>query len=360
MLGINQPCAFYQYVARKRCVYIDFSSGNTFTAGRMFNDTHILRLIGRDVHRVTPGGADSVSGALSKEGGGTGWKNSTSTSLEGGQSVVFVKEYEAVISAVGLFSGANSHFILEILPGLLYILEVLGPDFPAHILYEETSITKDMMALLTDIGLINASHYKLLPLQSPLRGLWDHAVQTRGPAHVFAKEVFFAAHYPGSCLTHSQNYAAPETSGRVRRILAHPPAAPERRNLIIVVHRKQTGQRGMPNENELVAVLQGLLAERAGHLRSEGGYRVVLFSHKDFVSFAEIIAFFKQAAVIIGVHGAGLANMMFAAQCTTVIEIMWTDDCTKPAFAASQVCATCTSLLEKCLHTRTHTCSLTR
>ena len=31
--------------------------------------------------------------------------------------------------------------------------------------------------------------------------------------------------------------------------------------------------------------------------------------------FTAIIEFFKRAAVVVGVHGAGLANIMFAAQC---------------------------------------------
>ncbi len=39
-----------------------------------------------------------------------------------------------------------------------------------------------------------------------------------------------------------------------------------------------------------------------------------------------IIEAYKTSAVIIGVHGAGLANILFAPKCTTVIELMWRDN----------------------------------
>ena len=46
-------------------------------------------------------------------------------------------------------------------------------------------------------------------------------------------------------------------------------------------------------------------------------YEVKWFVFGDFMreGFTAIIEFFKRAAVVVGVHGAGLANIMFAAQC---------------------------------------------
>jgi hypothetical protein len=237
-----------------------------------------------------------------------------------------VRTYDVVISALGVFPKENSHFMLEVLPGLLYVLEVLGSDFPAHILYEESSVVIEMLRHLTHIGLINASRHKLLPLQSLMRGFHDARVRTEGPSHIFAREVFYAAQYPGSCLTHSQHYAAPETSGRVRRVLAGTLLPSERRNLVLVIHR--SGERSMTNEAHLISNLTTLVAlhqEELNPLRFE----VRRYAYEDYKNnggIAGVIQLFKRAAVIVGVHGAGLSNIMFAAQCTTVVEILWTDN----------------------------------
>jgi capsular polysaccharide biosynthesis protein len=49
------------------------------------------------------------------------------------------------------------------------------------------------------------------------------------------------------------------------------------------------------------------------------------------LSFAEQIHLFTTAETVVGVHGAGLANLVFAPAAATVIEIM-PDSCNNPCF----------------------------
>ena len=51
-------------------------------------------------------------------------------------------------------------------------------------------------------------------------------------------------------------------------------------------------------------------------------YNVKLYDFRNYDDFAGTVEEFKRAAVVVGVHGGGLANILFSPQCTTVIELM--------------------------------------
>ena len=72
----------------------------------------------------------------------------------------------------------------------------------------------------------------------------------------------------------------------------------------------------MGDETAIVRGLESLVA------RHGLPYKVEVAISADF---ERIVGQFKRAALIIGIHGAGLSGMFFAAQCTTVIEVMWRD-----------------------------------
>ena len=271
VLGINQPCAFYHYVARAQCMFIDMGSGHSAVTGRLYNNTHLLKKtffdrMGIDARGPAP-------------------------------AIV----HERVILALGTYAATNSHFLIEVLPGLLYTLEVLGKDFPATILHLKKGVVSQILALLGKKGVLDPS--KLMVVDTP-------PTQPH-----YAKEVFFAEHFPGSCLTDSHNYGGPETSGRVRRVMATPFAPVSQRNKVLLINRK--GSRSIANEAALFAALKGVVLEP---------YELKIYDWKNYADMEAIIEEFKRAAVVIGVHGAGLANILFAPQCTTVIELMWKGD----------------------------------
>ena len=50
-----------------------------------------------------------------------------------------------------------------------------------------------------------------------------------------------------------------------------------------------------------------------------------LVTYETLPTFREIVELFKSAAVIIGAHGAGLSNLLFSADCTSLLEIMYSE-----------------------------------
>ena len=55
-------------------------------------------------------------------------------------------------------------------------------------------------------------------------------------------------------------------------------------------------------------------------MREFSGLRLVVF-HGGEVTIAQSIELFRQARVVVGVHGAGLANILFCAPGATLIEV---------------------------------------
>lgn len=88
-----------------------------------------------------------------------------------------------------------------------------------------------------------------------------------------------------------------------RRFVRDAVAAPDRH---IYISRRQAKVRKLANELELVPLLEDL------------GFAIVLLEE---LGFAEQVRLFSEAKVIIGPHGAGLANMVFANPGATVIEL---------------------------------------
>ncbi len=89
---------------------------------------------------------------------------------------------------------------------------------------------------------------------------------------------------------------------------AFPPAArpPAPGRTRVVVSRARTATRVLRNEDELVEVL-------AGH----GFARVTL----EDLAFAEQVDLFRRAEVVVAGHGSGLANLVFCAPGTRVVEL---------------------------------------
>ena len=103
----------------------------------------------------------------------------------------------------------------------------------------------------------------------------------------------------------SQN---PELMRQVRQellaALAPQPVAPTRR---IYAARAATGVRKLANEAEVDAVLHGL------------GFEKVYFEH---LTFLEQVALMQQTTIFLGVHGAGMTNMLFLQDGARVVELL--------------------------------------
>ena len=266
IVGINQPCGFYQYVARFKDAYVDLTHPGISWEGAVFNATHAFRL---NYATAKPNGASKP-----------------------------VKKFDKLISIVQVYQYANSHFMIEVLPHFLYLLEVLPKDIP--VLFSNSSIVWQMCRHLSTLGLLDLSRMVLV----------DPKV------HPFANELYFAQTYPGGCLSDSQKWSGTELAGRTKRLLA-PDLPFKERDLVILVSR-QGHSRAFSNWDALNA---GLSCSSC----LPDGYKLLIYDAKNYKTFGEIIDVFRRAVVVIGAHGAGLSNLLFTAGCTTVMELMYND-----------------------------------
>ena len=94
-----------------------------------------------------------------------------------------------------------------------------------------------------------------------------------------------------------------------------PDIPPKRqRNLVIYAARPPDGKRGVVNEPELIAALEAAAAEAGARLR-------VFRGEKEGIAAA--VQAFSRARAVVGVHGAGLANAVFCAAGTPLLEVRY-------------------------------------
>ena len=299
VLGMNQPCAFYNYVATKDCVYVDLGMGFSGFTGGLANATHWFKT--KNVNtRGLPQTVIPQSPRIFKE--------------------------PIIVAALGASAEANSHFPIEILPLLCYLLEVVPNANNMPLLYEASGTTTSILKYMGKKGLLNFDKVIAIPGASPLK--------TNNANAAWAPRVYFAEQFPGQCVgADSQQEAPTELSNRVKRLLKPEEVPMDDRNLVIFLHRDD--QRAIPPkiEKEVVAVLQRTVVGTPCEVK------VYKFSKQEFPTFDTILDLFNRAAVIIGVHGAGLANLMWAPRCTSVIEIMYENNflATPTAFYAHAI-----------------------
>jgi capsular polysaccharide biosynthesis protein len=84
------------------------------------------------------------------------------------------------------------------------------------------------------------------------------------------------------------------------------------RTKIIYVPRRSEWSRNVNNERELLAAIKQAFAHE----------ELVVYRHAE-LSARDTIQLFEQAKLIIGPHGAGLTNLIFAAPGTPVVELLF-------------------------------------
>jgi capsular polysaccharide biosynthesis protein len=175
------------------------------------------------------------------------------------------------------------HWTTQVVPRAVRLLEVLG-------------------------GRVDEVDHWLVPGDAPAYvGQWldllgvpaerRRAVDTR--RQVFTVDRLLVASVPG------RNRWVPESAvDGIRAAVAHLPSGPTGRRLLI--QRAADRRRILLNADEVVTALRG----RGFEVVDTGGMTV-----------AEEAVLFRAADVVVGVHGAGLTNMVFARPGTTVVEL---------------------------------------
>jgi hypothetical protein len=191
---------------------------------------------------------------------------------------------------------------------------------------KDSGLVGQYMDLLVDIGLVDRS--RLVSYDSRvIYHAWAVYRTESGPYLEGSISAYHLHHRSDSQL--------------VRRLLAHPMVPWRSRSLVIVIQRVRSAARSMSNYEKLLALVSHLFSsfEGGGDDKTDsisntgtgsstgdksrdarwGDVEVVEFSASGHVR--DHVELFRRARVVIGVHGAGLANQLFCGSGTHVVEI---------------------------------------
>jgi hypothetical protein len=222
-----------------------------------------------------------------------------------------VKTFKRLAVAISSCGTAVGHFIPQVIP-LIFVLYdhvpkdativvALNGEKTTYGIYDRPSgLVRSYLGPLFDSGVLNISRFSFVstgnnPTSSVL---------------MFAEEVFFYVSQEWETIVYGS-----QTFDRVRTayqsLLKQPPRHGFQKNSIVVI--KRSGARAFNNHS---AVTEHLRAYFAPH-----GLKVVDWVKSGADGLVKDIDVFDSALLGIGVHGAGLGNMIFFAKATPVIEI---------------------------------------
>jgi len=217
--------------------------------------------------------------------------------------------------ALSVYPTAIGHFVPEQLPKVMLLHSNLPPTVP--IVVADGPVVRRYLEPLLASGVAQPGRFRFTPLRQDGTVLQASSVYTVLNSH-FSNVI-------GGDMSYQVVRAAYSPNG---------PVAPTRRSTIILVDRGRSKPRSMDNIEQVKQILQAAAGkhgaqkhERGGRVRAEiesgdGALRVVTWTPNSKNVSADIEVF-QHAAMIVAPHGAGLANMMFAAEGTPVIEVCY-------------------------------------
>lgn len=212
--------------------------------------------------------------------------------------------------ALSVYPTKLGHFVPEQLPNVLLLHAHLPPEVP--IIVGDADVTRRYLSPLVRSGHAHRDRFRYMPLSS------DGTV-------VHADTVYTVVN------SHFSNVMNGDIGYRTARAAYNPggPVPVERRNHIVLIERPRGRARWLSNSPAVRALLQAAASQYASrrHVAASTAapeLRVVTFEPNDFNVSADIEAF-RHAAVVVAPHGAGLANLLFVAEGTPVVEICYDD-----------------------------------
>lgn len=170
-----------------------------------------------------------------------------------------------------------SHWILEGLPKIALYRQITG-NLPNSVIIAGR-ILKFHSESIAELGdKINIKSLKTIPVKFGLLAYTTSLARSVSEINPFVFD-FYRQHFPAA------------------------QQSPPRR---IYISRSNAGHRKMRNEDQFFAILEGY------------GFQIV---HLENLSVREQIETFSEAEIIVGVHGAGFANLVFAHKAKLFVEI---------------------------------------
>jgi hypothetical protein len=240
IIGINQPCYYFQYVAKTNCKFVDPGTGTSAVPGTIFNSTHWFL---KDW----------------SERSGVKYFNQT------------VKYFDKIIAGPLTYWNTHSHLPLEFLPRFLYLIEVLPKDIP--VLGSTKGFAGQYFKYMIDMKILDPKRI----------------IEFNPSEYVFGKEVYFSRDYP-PCQNDCQRQYSLEFHGRLKRMMVPVDLPVEERDTIIYVHRQGSRSLSPDQANALEAMLK-----KYG--------KVVRFDGKQYPLLKDVVDLFKKAKIVISTHG---------------------------------------------------------
>ena len=191
------------------------------------------------------------------------------------------------------------HWVTECLPQLLLLKEIMDDDPNALFLAPRESWPK---FITEHLDLLGIDRSRCIP-------------STAGPSlRYFARHLTYVdwqwpiSQSPVAEQTAATWYPPRSLLLRLRAQLAEPHPPAEERDRVIYTSRPTGRQRGVENEGELIEMLRTRYGDKLDVFTGEG------------MTAQEQIDVFRHARLVVAPHGAGLANIVFCAPGTTIVE----------------------------------------
>ena len=210
----------------------------------------------------------------------------------------------AVGAAISVYPTAVGHFVPEQLPNVLLLHAHLPAGVP--ILVPDAPVSRRYLQPLMSSGQAAPGRFLFQPLRS------DGTV-------VRADTVYTVVN------SHFSNVMNGEVGYRTARGFYNPtgPVPLSRRSHVVLIDRSGKASRSLRNARQVNDLLEAKIGE---HAKGLAGSALKLVAWKPSMgNITADIEVFRHAALIVAPHGAGLANMIFAAEGTPVIEICYDD-----------------------------------
>jgi antitoxin component YwqK of YwqJK toxin-antitoxin module len=219
---------------------------------------------------------------------------------------VVVERHERLLTVVHKYAANFCHWLLEALPRLLAARPLIDADPALRILIDlDFGGCFDNVFAAQHLALCGIDPARIVPYD-PARIYAAHEVVYPGPVHRLRPSA--------ERLRRLRQALRPAPHGRIS---GHMDDAP-----VLVITRQQAASRHLRDHDRMMAAL-----------RQELGADAVCEIEGGILPEAENMAMFARARAIVGVHGAGLVNVLFAATGTPVIEILPEDYAEVDCFA---------------------------
>jgi len=228
-----------------------------------------------------------------------------------------VQAFDEFAVADLLFGDGFGHFTKDVLTRLLYMIKYVPSHIP--IALSDCSVAKNWVAYLSEVGVLNTSRviYRGFGVMWAGKYVWTAGELARGVN-------------TGNEWSSNHNGCAWRNGlpGRLIREMVYKDKQPPRLNRIIVLDRLD---RPTDPPGRLVRVLSNQVAVNDALQKAFPDFEFMWHSGHHH-TMHESVAMFNQSALLIGVHGAGMALMGWMPPTSAVIEIGYTGEDGFPFF----------------------------